>query len=128
MAACGTLPCIAPEMLTDESYLPSLADCWSAGVVLLEAAGGLNTFEVALQLDLHAEQHAIAGRINNFFAQPGAHGRALSIQNNVNHWQVLELLELLLQPEDQRWSVQKLFEKKPELQSHLKVPIEDLPQ
>ncbi|CAK0896734.1 unnamed protein product [Prorocentrum cordatum] len=60
---CGDLPCIAPEMALDESYFAKPADCWSLGVVLLEAAGGLGSMKQAVGWLERAELEPTARRI-----------------------------------------------------------------
>merc|ERR1712032_675732 len=53
--ACGSFPCMAPEMAMCGPYIPKLADSWSAGVVLLEMSGGMSSLSWAVQVDIDAE-------------------------------------------------------------------------
>ena len=113
LAACGTLPCMSPEMVCEAPYLPKLADCWSVGVVLLEMAGGKGSFCRALNLDetsgkeMHASGNAanikmLADQILNFFGTAGNHAVALAWMGGVENQQIQSIIESLLQPEGRR--------------------------
>ncbi|CAK0891407.1 unnamed protein product [Prorocentrum cordatum] len=95
---CGDLPCIAPEVALDESYFAKPADCWSLGVVLLEAAGGLGSMRQAVGWPEDAELEPTARRIKNFFSGEGSHGRALAVMGGVRSELVLANLSALLEP------------------------------
>ncbi|CAK0882881.1 unnamed protein product [Prorocentrum cordatum] len=74
---CGDLPRIAPEVVVDESYVAKPVDCWSLGVVLLEAAGGLGSMRQVVGWPEEAELEPTARRIKNIFSGEGSHARAL---------------------------------------------------
>jgi len=93
---CGELPCIAPEVALDESYLAKPADCWSLGVVLLEAAGGLGSMRQAVGWPEEAELEPAARRIKSFFSTSGSHARALAVMGGVRSEAVLDTLSALL--------------------------------
>ncbi|CAK0839729.1 unnamed protein product [Prorocentrum cordatum] len=95
---CGDLPCIAPEVALDESYFAKPADCWSLGVVLLEAAGGLGSMRQAVGWPEEAELTPTARRIKNFFSREGSHARALAVVGGVRSEPVLAKLSALLEP------------------------------
>ncbi|CAK0789288.1 unnamed protein product [Prorocentrum cordatum] len=95
---CGDLPCIAPEVALDESYVAKPADCWSLGVVLLEAAGGLGSMRQAVGWPEEAELEPTARRIKNFFSGEGSHARALAVMGGVRSEAVLANLSALLEP------------------------------
>lgn len=44
---CGTLPYVAPELLSSEDYQAQPADIWACGIVLtaMLAGGGINTLQ-----------------------------------------------------------------------------------
>ncbi|CAK0796399.1 unnamed protein product [Prorocentrum cordatum] len=94
----GDLPCIAPEVALDESYAAKPADCWSLGVVLLEAAGGLGSMRQAVGWPEEAELEPTARRIKNFFSGEGSHARALAVMGGVRSEPVLANLSALLEP------------------------------
>lgn len=94
---CGALPCIAPEVAMGGAYVPWRADCWSAGIVLLEAAGGVSTLCQCAPYQTGVELIEAAPAIQNYFAQPGAHERALAFAGGVQHEAVQQRLEALLQ-------------------------------
>jgi hypothetical protein len=109
---CGTLPCMSPEVLSGEAYLPKTADLWSVAVILLEMAGGKGSLLMAVGLDeaqmrpdhLHEqiERARISAAIFQYFDENNSHARALAKIGNVQNETVLERLKSLLQPEAQR--------------------------
>ncbi|CAK0909946.1 unnamed protein product [Prorocentrum cordatum] len=96
---CGELPCIAPEMVLEASYAAKPADCWSLGVVLLEAAGGLGSMRQAVGWLEDTELEPAAARIQSFFSREGSCARALVAMGGVHSRAVLARLSRLLEPE-----------------------------
>jgi len=96
---CGVLPCIAPEMALGQPYLPACADIWSAGIVLLEIAGGLSSLSRCIGYDPYTTEAAeVANDISNFFGQPGSHMRALAVVGAVQNVGISQKLEMMLKP------------------------------
>mmetsp|Transcript_50653 Transcript_50653/g.147348 ORF Transcript_50653/g.147348 Transcript_50653/m.147348 type:complete len:491 (-) Transcript_50653:202-1674(-) len=94
---CGTLPCIAPEVALGGPYVPHRADCWSAGILLLEMAGGMSTLSRAIPYDpARAEPRQVADSINNFFRKPGSHAQALALIGAVQSQPIVSKLQALL--------------------------------
>mmetsp|Transcript_1435 Transcript_1435/g.3244 ORF Transcript_1435/g.3244 Transcript_1435/m.3244 type:complete len:500 (-) Transcript_1435:183-1682(-) len=99
---CGVLPCIAPEMAIGSPYMPQNADIWSAGIVLLEIAGGLTSLSRVVGYDHFSTEAAdVANDILNFFGQPGSHSRALATMGAVENPEISEKLAMMLQPDPQ---------------------------
>ncbi|CAK0861784.1 unnamed protein product [Prorocentrum cordatum] len=96
---CGGLPCIAPEMVLEASYFAKPADCWSLGVVLLEAVGGMGSMRQAVGWPDDAELEPAAARTRNFFSCDGSHARAMAVMGGVRSHAVLTRLSGLLEPE-----------------------------
>jgi len=97
-AVFGKLPCIAPEMALGDPHIPMLADCWSAGVVLLEMAGGLSSLSGSVPFDMMAEPRFVAGSIKTFFDVEGHHAVALSHMDHVCDASIVRILAKLLVP------------------------------
>jgi len=93
---CGTMPCMAPEVALGNPYVPWRADCWSAGVVLLEMAGGLSSLSRSVPYNFEAEPIDVAGSIQNFFTAKGSHAAALAYMGDVRDPKITSVLELLL--------------------------------
>jgi len=116
VAMFGTLPCMSPEVLSGGPYLPKEADCWSAGVVLLEMVGGKGCFFQTVQIyedeavailggddDQRADQRAaFAERIYAYFLKEGSHAAALAHTTESQSDDILDILENLLQTEENR--------------------------
>jgi len=112
VAMCGYLPCMSPEVLTGRPYLPVQADCWSAGVVLLEMAGGKGSFFRAVQINEEeasrtfdgdsADGEALAERIHMYYQIPGNHAAALACMGGIQSDGILDILEHVLQLEGNR--------------------------
>ncbi|CAK0808791.1 unnamed protein product [Prorocentrum cordatum] len=96
---CGILPCIAPEMVLEASYVAKPADCWSLGVVFLEAVAGMGSTRLAVGWPDDAELELAAARIRNFFSRDGSHARALAVMGGVRSQTVLARISGLLEPE-----------------------------
>lgn len=96
--ACGDLPCIAPEVAVEELYFPRPADCWSLGVVLLEAAGGLGSLMRAAGWNEDTEPRRAAADIRDLFSREGNHARALASVGGVRSGRALAVLQALLRP------------------------------
>lgn len=95
---CGTLPSVAPEMALGGPYVPRLADCWSAGVLMLETAGGLTSLMRSVPYQPEADARQAAGAIQACFSTIGSHERSLSFVGGVSSRPVLTILESLLCP------------------------------
>ncbi|CAE8604593.1 unnamed protein product [Polarella glacialis] len=95
---CGTMPYIAPEMALGGPYLPQSADCWSAGVVLLEMAGGLGSLVRSVGYDPNGSPATTAPLLQQFFEDPVSHTEALAVMAAVDTITVLEQLEQLMLP------------------------------
>jgi len=93
---CGSFPCMAPEMAMGHTYMPKVADCWSAGVVLLEMGGGMSSLVRSVACDLGEEMFSIASRIYDFFQTTGNHAVALSYMGGIEDSVILRLLEMTL--------------------------------
>lgn len=115
---CGSLPCMAPEMMRGGSIPPKPSDLWSLGVLLLEMAGGRGSFFKATQIDeataiqqLEWEDagQMLADQIEHYFNISGKHAFALSCMNGVSNSEVLMVLERLLQSADQRGSLEQIL-------------------
>lgn len=111
VALCGSLPCMAPEVLGGQQYFPKPADCYSVGVILLEMSGGRGSFCQALNFDeqnirtLPAEPQERADwgqRIQRYFATPGSQKAALAAINGVEDDEIGGLLEGLLMQQEGR--------------------------
>mmetsp|Transcript_6772 Transcript_6772/g.16965 ORF Transcript_6772/g.16965 Transcript_6772/m.16965 type:complete len:498 (-) Transcript_6772:130-1623(-) len=94
---CGTLPCIAPEMATGGPYIPRLTDCWSAGIVLLETAGGMTSLSRSVPYQ-QAEARQVAGSIQSYFMLPNSHERALAFIGAVQSRRIVAILQDLVCP------------------------------
>lgn len=95
---CGTLPCIAPEMALGGPYMPRLADCWSAGILLLELAGGVGSLSTSVPYSSRAEPRQVAPTIQNYFRTAGSHARALAYIGAVQSKPIVANLEALVNP------------------------------
>jgi len=97
---CGGLPCIAPEMALGGPYVPALADCWSAGIVLLEMSGGLSSLSRTVPYNpAHADVQQVAVKTQQLFSDSAGHARALGAVGAVESPAILNRLQFLLQPE-----------------------------
>jgi len=111
-AMCGYLPCMSPEVLSGGPYFPTHADCWSAGVVLLEMAGGKGSFFRAVQIHEEeatrifqgefADGEALADRIHRYYQTPGNHAAALACMGGIQSDDIVNVLEHVLQLEENR--------------------------
>jgi len=106
VTVCGSLPCMSPEMLCGQAYMPKPADCWGVGVLLLEMAGGKGSFFLALGIDEQkareqdsSQRPLMAEQIGNFFKKEGSHGAALSCMGGLQSTEIVEVLQGLLTPE-----------------------------
>jgi len=93
---CGTLPCVAPEAALGGPYLPRPADCWSMGVVLLEAAGGVSSLSRSVPFDPEGEPELAVSRIRDFFNADGSHAVALAHLHNVYDEDLIRMLQMVL--------------------------------
>jgi serine/threonine protein kinase len=108
--ACGTLPCMAPEMVLGQLYAPILADRWSCGVVMLEAGGGLGSLDRAVNYSSKGQANAKAQLISDFFAEHSSHAKALASGDQVENKTMLAVLEQLMKPSPaRRTSIQKVL-------------------
>jgi len=87
------------SLVLDASYVAKPADCWSLGVVLLEAAGGMGSMRRAVGWPDDAGLEPAAARIRTFFSRDGSHARALAVVGGVLSHAVLARLSGLLEPE-----------------------------
>jgi len=94
----GTLPCVAPEIACTGNYTPLQADCWSAGVVLLETAGGLGSMGCAVGYKPQAPLQEAANMCMTYFSQPDAHASALSCKAGVCSPKISRLIKGLMHP------------------------------
>lgn len=109
---CGELPCMPPDMVVLQSYSPRCADAWSAGVVLLEIAGGLQSLSLSARAN-EAEGDVVdaMNAIVEFFASPNSHAAALGSKSGVQSNQVVDWLrQLLLMPPRNRVNLTSLSE------------------
>lgn len=98
VTVCGTLPSAAPEVLMGGPYLPEFADCWSAGTVFIEMAGGLSLIRRCVDYE---EDHTLdsALQVQNFFRAPGSHSRILRFSyDGEQDPSTLQLVQMLVQP------------------------------
>lgn len=96
---CGTLPCMAPEVAMGGPYVPRLADCWSAGMLLLEMAGGVSSLSRSVPYDpAQAEPRAVAAGIQSYFLMQGSHARALAFMGAVQNKAITAKLQALINP------------------------------
>jgi len=96
---CGGLPCMAPEVMAGQNYIPRLADRWSLGMLLLEVSGGLGTLDAAVHWLSSAVDGSLAARIMAFFREEGSHAKCFSLMNRAPPGPaILEPLEALLLP------------------------------
>jgi hypothetical protein len=122
---CGSLPYMSPEMLIGGSYTPSYADSWSAGVVLLEMAGGIGAFLQALQINLAEAEYLpaadapdrieAANAIKTYFSQRGNISWALTCTGASPRQEIVDILAVLLVEESTRMSMQEMDQIKPQL-------------
>jgi len=117
-SVCGKLPCIAPEVLSGELYIPISADVWSVGILLLEMAGGLESLVKAVDitpeeadiLQMNEEQvQASSNKVRDYFAIAGNHENALAHLNGVHNEEIRTNLKSLLVLPIDRPSLQTLY-------------------
>ncbi|CAK0814054.1 unnamed protein product [Prorocentrum cordatum] len=99
---CGSLPCVAPETVLDEQYLPKPADCWSVGVLFLETACGQGSLELSVQWRRRESLAYVAWQILEFFSQAGCHTDVMTTMGNVPDGMILACLGAVLKPEPAR--------------------------
>jgi len=106
---CGWLPYIPPEMVSPGGYIPSCADAWSVGVLLLEIAGGLGSLAASAYNDVDEDSPDCASHVIKFFNSPSCHEVALGKLAGVNCQRILRFLKkLLLTPPRSRASLPDL--------------------
>jgi len=95
----GTLPFVAPETVLAPHYLPMKADCWCAGAVLLETAGGLQSIESSVGFESTTDQLQNAANLcMQYFGRPHAHATALGFMQSVQSMKIVEILKQLMCP------------------------------
>jgi len=95
----GALPFVAPETVVAPQYLPMKADCWSAGAVLLETAGGLQSIESAVGFQSTTDQlQNAANLLVQYFGRQHAHATALGFMQGVESMKVVEIIKQLMCP------------------------------
>ncbi|CAK0872720.1 unnamed protein product [Prorocentrum cordatum] len=99
---CGSLPCVAPETVLNEPYLPKPADCWSFGVLFLEIVCGQGSLELSVQWRRGESLAYVAGNILEFFSQAGCHTDAMTKMGNAPDGIILACLGAALKPEPVR--------------------------
>ncbi|CAK0856955.1 unnamed protein product [Prorocentrum cordatum] len=99
---CGSLPCVAPETVLDEPYLPKPADCWSVGVLFLETACGQGSLEKSVQWRRGESLAHAAWKILEFFSKAGCHTEAMTKMGNALDGTTLACLGVVLKPEPAR--------------------------
>lgn len=102
----GSPPCVAPEILAGEAYVPRLADRWSLGALLLDMAGGLGSMRRAVRWPAEDKEPALtAQRLRACFAREGCHAEALALQGGQADQLTLQRLQGLLQLDPRRRSL-----------------------
>mmetsp|Transcript_115166 Transcript_115166/g.311242 ORF Transcript_115166/g.311242 Transcript_115166/m.311242 type:complete len:526 (-) Transcript_115166:48-1625(-) len=109
-------PYCAPETAHEEKNHAKHADVWSVGMMLLEAAGGLNTVLQAWEALGARERQELApwtddeqaktASLRFIFLEPECHAKLLALKSGVNNRSITDILsELLVVDPEQRSSL-----------------------
>jgi serine/threonine protein kinase len=105
----GTMPFMAPEIMSGAAYNPAPSDVWSLGVLILEMVLGLGNVNKLMHWGLQAQaSREIGQQLTEFFERPGAHNHCLdtvSEQMCCSSQIILILKGMLVPSPPNRWTI-----------------------
>jgi len=111
ITVCGTLPTISPEVALGGPYSLRFVDGWSAGVVFIEMAGGLDSMQNCIGYDPQQFLES-AMAIQDFFRSDDCHSRILRHRNaDEQDPNTLQIVQMLVQTNpEERAEIQRVEE------------------